>query len=147
MATGVAQKIDDTLMCREFDDSLDHFTDFHTRALLCVPIRNKDGSIYGALEVHNKVTSDASGAAADAEADGVVQPGGASAFFDSDLMALTALAAEAAPCFHIANSNEQACRQLSQSKAVLGWTMDLEACAEMGELCVATRKHAPGIFR
>lgn len=52
--TGEILNIPDTYADPRFDRNVDHRTGFHTRNILCLPIRNKAGKIIAALQLLNK---------------------------------------------------------------------------------------------
>ncbi len=54
VTTGESMKIDDAHESPYFDDSVDRRTGYRTRTILCVPLRNAEGEILGALQAINR---------------------------------------------------------------------------------------------
>jgi sigma-B regulation protein RsbU (phosphoserine phosphatase) len=55
-ATGDVQNIPDAYLDPRFNPEIDEKTGFHTKTILCVPMRNKDKKIIGVLQLINKTT-------------------------------------------------------------------------------------------
>jgi transcriptional regulator with GAF, ATPase, and Fis domain len=91
--TGQARRVDADIDFeqREVDRRVDKQLKFHTRSLICVPLASRDGELFGAFEVINKLGGN---------------------FSDDDVEALTELATHAA----VALENTQQVEQLLQSR-------------------------------
>ncbi len=53
-ATGDTLKIDDAYLDPRFNPDVDRRTGYHTRTILCMPMKNKDGKIIGVFQLLNK---------------------------------------------------------------------------------------------
>ncbi len=91
--TGEPRRVDVDIAAeqREIDRRVDRELKFQTRSLLCVPLRGRDGDLFGAFELINKIEGN---------------------FTDDDQTALTELAAHAA----VALENTQQVEQLLASR-------------------------------
>ncbi len=91
--SGQSRRVDEDIAAEqgEVDRRVDQQLKFHTKSLLCVPLRGRGGELFGAFEVINKIGGN---------------------FTDVDLEALTELAAHAA----IAMENTQQVEELLHSR-------------------------------
>ncbi len=53
--TGEKEKIDDVYLDKRFNKDVDKKTNFKTRNMICFPLKDKDGEIFGAIQAINKV--------------------------------------------------------------------------------------------
>src|SRR4030095_5367814 len=62
-ATGELMNISDAQRHGDFNPEFDRRTGYHTRSVLCAPIRSRGGAIIGVAQVLNKLDADAFGPA------------------------------------------------------------------------------------
>jgi len=53
--TGEKEKIDDVYLDKRFNKDVDKKTNFKTRNMICFPLKDKDGEIFGAIQAINKI--------------------------------------------------------------------------------------------
>ncbi len=100
-ASGRSEIVDDAYGDPRFDASVDRYTGYHTRSLVCAPLRRDDGSVIGTFEVLNTRHRKFDGA---------------------DLLLLEAIASQAAATLDHARAFEHERRERAQDRRLLEMT-------------------------
>ncbi len=124
IAAGKAERVDAEQATQDIDHSVDARTGFHTRNLLCVPLRGRGNELFGAFEVMNRREGD---------------------FSEDDAAALAELAAHAGVALENTTERErlfQTQRQLSEDAVaaaqLLGGSPAIEALRSTVQRVAAT---------
>ncbi|EGZ23908.1 hypothetical protein PHYSODRAFT_486013 [Phytophthora sojae] len=107
-ATGKAMNISDAYADPNFDSQYDQRNGYHTRSMLCVPVRNGANNTVGVMQVLNKISVDKT-----------------ASFSDEDEEILTILAAQAGVALHNADTHAVACIARERVKEVLSIVQDM----------------------
>ncbi|KAE8914680.1 hypothetical protein PF005_g1999 [Phytophthora fragariae] len=107
-ATGKPMNISDAYVDPNFDSQYDQRNGYHTRSMLCVPVRNGANNTVGVMQVLNKISVDKT-----------------ASFSDEDEEILTILAAQAGVALHNADTHAVACIARERVKEVLSIVQDM----------------------
>ncbi|KAG6613584.1 Dual 3',5'-cyclic-AMP and-GMP phosphodiesterase [Phytophthora cinnamomi] len=107
-ATGKPMNILDAYADPNFDSQYDQRNGYHTRSMLCVPVRNGANNTVGVMQVLNKISIDKT-----------------VNFSDEDEEILTILAAQAGVALHNADTHAVACIARVRVKEVLSIVQDM----------------------
>uniref|UniRef100_H3GFD2 GAF domain-containing protein n=1 Tax=Phytophthora ramorum TaxID=164328 RepID=H3GFD2_PHYRM len=107
-ATGKAMNISDAYADPNFDSQYDQRNGYHTRSMLCVPVRNGSNNTVGVMQVLNKISVDKK-----------------ASFSDEDEEILIILASQAGVALNNADTHAMACIARERVKDVLSIVQDM----------------------